>query len=84
MALAANPWIEAFPIALARVVPARVGDGWLVVDSSGLSMPLRGDDEAAWRIAALSGGEPIDLFGEWDGRLLRPLTVVADGRWSRL
>ena len=83
-ALAANPWIEIFPMALSQVVPARDGDDWLIVDGSRMAIPLRADGEVEWRIAALSGGEPVDLFGEWDGRLFRPLTVVAAGRWSRI
>lgn len=83
-ALAANPWIEMFPMALSQVVPARDRDDWLIVDGSRMAIPLRADGEVEWRIAALSGGEPIDLFGEWDGRLLRPLTVVVAGRWSRI
>lgn len=83
-ALAANPWTEIFPMALSQVVPARDGDDWLIVDGSRMAIPLRADGEVEWRIAALSGGEPVDLFGEWDGRLLRPLTVVAAGRWSRI
>jgi hypothetical protein len=83
-ALGANPWIEIFPMSLSQVVPARDGDDWLIVDGSRMAIPLRADGEVEWRIAALSGGEPVDLFGEWDGRLLRPLTVVAAGRWSRI
>jgi hypothetical protein len=83
-ALAANPWIEIFPMALSQVVPARDRDDWLIVDGSRMAIPLR----CRWRgrmwIAALSGGEPVDLVGEWDGRLLRPLTVVTAGRWSRI
>jgi hypothetical protein len=32
-------------------------------------------------LAAISGGHPCDVFGEWDGERLRPLGVWIDGRY---
>ncbi len=32
---------------------------------SGAGLPLEGSDH--WRLLALSGGNPVDLIGEWDG-----------------
>jgi hypothetical protein len=33
---------------------------------------------------ALSGGHPIDVFGEWDGYSFSPLSAVAEGRLASL
>ena len=30
-------------------------------------------------LLALSGGEPVDVFGEWDGFSLTPLSLQAEG-----
>jgi hypothetical protein len=79
-ALAANPWLERFPMALTAVVPCRRGEGWVVRDAGGEALPLGSAEELAWKLAALSGGRPLGLVAEWwDGRLW-PLSAWADGR----
>jgi hypothetical protein len=76
--LAANPFLDRVPMALAKVVPM-VEDGRpLVVDSDGAALRLAGESDVLL-LLALSGGEPVDVFGEWDGQSLLPVTVVADG-----
>ncbi|TPG63787.1 DUF5691 domain-containing protein [Hymenobacter nivis] len=75
-ALASQPWLREWPATLAPVVPVRQPDGtWLLqhpAESGGL--PLRfASAEAPWELLAQSGGHPMTLFGEWDGRAFRPL-----------
>ena len=77
-ALARNPWLERFPLALGPVVPDGAPPGsWSAVDDEGRSLPLGGS--AGWHLLALSGGHALDLFGEWDGHRLWPLAAHADG-----
>ena len=78
-ALAANPWIDRWPAALQDVVPVRDGDGWAVADGDGSALAL-GRRADGWSLLALSGGHPIDVFGELEGGRLRPLAAAADGR----
>jgi hypothetical protein len=73
VAVAANPWLDEWPIALSRAV----SDGEVVSAEDG-SLPLSGSMRARWRLAALSGGRPVSVFGLWDGSALRPL-AVGDG-----
>ncbi|MFZ4628159.1 MAG: hypothetical protein ACOYNR_07495 [Blastocatellia bacterium] len=80
-ALAIHPWREIFPLALRGVVPHREGDDWWLVDQEGRGLPLLDQFLVAWRLLALGGGRPLDLFGEWDGRFFRPLTTIESGRW---
>ncbi|HKE99378.1 MAG TPA: SWIM zinc finger family protein [Actinomycetes bacterium] len=77
-AIARSPWVERFPFPLAAVTPCRRGGAWLVRDAGGALLPLR--DAAGWRLAALSGGWPIGVFGEWEDGRLRPLSAFADDR----
>ena len=75
-ALAGQPWLREWPATLAPVVPTRQPDGtWLLqhpAETGGL--PLRfASAEAPWELLAQSGGHPVALFGEWDGRAFRPL-----------
>jgi SWIM zinc finger len=79
--LSRNPWLERFPIALRAVVPARRGDGWEVRDPEGAGLRLSPRSERPWVLAALSGGRPIGLFGEWDGETLTPMGAWTVGRF---
>jgi hypothetical protein len=81
---AENPWLEIVPFALARVIPMQRAQGWIVRDDTGQCLPLEITETKAWTIAALSGGRPIDLAGEWNREALRPLSVWAEGRYLRL
>lgn len=75
-ALAVHPWLREWPAALTQVQPVRQPDGnWLLYHATeGGALPLRfTDDNAPWQLLAQSGGHPITLFGEWDGRAFRPL-----------
>lgn len=76
-AVALNPWIERYPFILNSVVPVLSGERWYVQDSSAL-LPLPANYTSGWKLASISGGHPVDLFGEWDGRTFRPLTVWTD------
>jgi hypothetical protein len=85
-ALARQPWIDRFPAALGGVVPALAGDAaadrFQVIDAARRAVPLaRGGH---WKLFAVSGGHPVDLFGEWDGRALLPLGALADGSYHAL
>lgn len=82
--LARHPWIEVFPVLLDEVVPIRRDERWLVRDSEGLLLPLSPRLREGWKLSALSGGNPVTLFGEWDGRHLLPLGVWTEGRYLRI
>lgn len=74
-ALAANCWLEQFPLAITKVAPL-MHDGRLVlVDEQNKTLPLSPVFTEGWRLMALSGGEPCDLVAEWDGKTLLPLAI---------
>jgi hypothetical protein len=79
-ALAACPWIERYPLLLSEVVTVREGDSWLLRDAAGRAIPIANRNNFGWILYALSGGEPIMVFGEWDGDKLMPMSAIADGR----
>jgi len=82
-ALGRNPWQERVPAALRAVVPhpARA-ESWCAVGADERRLPLAG--ATGWHLLALSGGHPIDVFGEWDGFAFWPLGAVAEGRLAPL
>ena len=77
--VAANPWLHSVPVALQQVTPVLDGAGTVVVDGEGAALPVAAGADV-WSLLALSGGAPVDLFGEWSDDHLHPCSVVVDGR----
>ena len=83
-ALAANPWLDRLPAVLCDVVPVAGEAGWRVRDRTGAAVPLLVDEPAWWTLAAVSGGRPVGVAGEWQDGALRALSAWADGRLTAL
>jgi hypothetical protein len=85
-ALARQPWLERVPAALGGVVPGLRGapgdERFQVVDGEGRALPLAG--RGHWKLFAVAGGHPIEVYGEWDGRALAPLGAFAGGAFHAL
>lgn len=83
--LAQNPWIELCPVALKEVrsVPLNDGKHWELQDETGHCIKMSTTRDAAWSIMAFSRGAPMNLFGEWNGRRIYPLSVSAGGKFLR-
>lgn len=83
--LAQAPWIERAPLAFGPVRLVRKNDdGWGLADEAGYFLPLADTFERGWELTAVSGGQPVTVFGEWDGEALTPLSAWRDGHFIRL
>lgn len=91
-ALANNPWIERWPMSLAAVTLAPLpGTGsenirWRLRDDDGAELPLDARFDDGWTLLSISGGQPLSVFGEWDGDQLTLLGISGDGSyftWSK-
>jgi hypothetical protein len=82
-AIAANPWLEIFPMLLVNVTPFRRGEGWSVRDAEGRTLNLAPGFDLGWMMLAVSGGQEIDVFGEWDGDHLWPLSAFCENRFVK-
>jgi len=78
--MAANPWTQDQPAALAGVTPVLVNTRWFLRDGAGASVPLRAGMNVNLVLAALAAGGAVDLFGVWDGYTLEPWAVWCEGR----
>lgn len=83
-ALAQNPWIERWPMALRGVTPFVSGSKRTLRDESGRELPMRASSRVAWQLLSISGGAPIGVFGEWDGRALAVLSAWTDDAFLTL
>ena len=80
--LAADPWATRLPVVLAGVPvpPPPAGGPWRLRDAAGRAVPLVEGDGDPWPLVAQSGGEPLQVMGEYDGRRLLPLAVLPDAQ----
>jgi hypothetical protein len=77
--LAEDPWASRMPALLeATPIPRASGEPWLLRDRAGTACRLVDPTREPWSLLARSGGEPIVVFGEWDGKALRPLGILPD------
>jgi hypothetical protein len=79
-AVADDPWLESWPTVLTSVVPVLSGDGWQLTDGR-TTVPIRRGstpETALWRLAAVSAGHPVTLFGECGHAGFTPVTVWAE------
>ena len=75
--MAANPFADRFPLALAGVVPVVDASRRLIVEPGVAALPL--SDDGDWlSLLAVSGGNPVDLFAEWNGFWLTALSVSTE------
>ncbi len=84
-ALAKTPWLDTMPLLLQKVIPHKTKDGkWWLIDQEKAGLPLFARDEVGWQLTSYSGGEPLSLFGEWDGTTLKPLSAFKNGNYLKL
>ncbi|MER5767909.1 SWIM zinc finger family protein [Streptomyces sp. NPDC001985] len=78
-ALCDDPWLDSWPVTLTEVVPVPHGTGWQLADAAGgAALPIASSAlsrPGLWRLAALSGGGPVTVFGECGHRGVTPLAA---------
>ncbi len=79
-ALSQNPWIKPYPVLIEHIIPLKKGKQLLLVDKTGKQLPAKTSENNSWKLLAISGGRPIQLFGEWDNQLIEPLSVLLADR----
>lgn len=82
-ALRSDPWLDAWPVTLNDVVPVpEPGGGWQLADADGESaLPVASaalTRPGLWKLAALSGGGPVKVFGECGHRGFHPLAAWSE------
>ncbi|MFJ3218561.1 SWIM zinc finger family protein [Kitasatospora sp. NPDC086801] len=78
-AVADDPWLDSWPTVLAGAVPVRTPDGWYLTDGHH-TLPVHTSalpEAALWRLAAVSTGRPLTVFGEYGHQGFAPVTAWA-------
>lgn len=76
-ALAANPWLDNYAVALGEIKVRRLEGHWFLSDQDGYQWPLPNDFLYGWHLFALPSNS-MRIFGEWNGRFFTPLSY-SDG-----
>ncbi|MEV5684101.1 SWIM zinc finger family protein [Streptomyces sp. NPDC052164] len=82
-ALRDDPWLDARPVTLREVIPVPSGDGWQLADAHAESAvpvaPAALSRPGLWKLVALSGGGPVNVFGEIGHRGFDPFAAWSAG-----
>jgi SWIM zinc finger len=73
--VAADPWAARLP-GVIRAAPVPSPGPWRMRAASGECCEIIDLPEEPWPLLARSGGEPIEVFGEWTPRGFRPLSTL--------
>lgn len=79
-ALAANPFLDDFPMQLDGVVPQIDADHWRLRTATGALIPVQAGFRHGWQLHAVAGGAPANVFGVWDGTAFLPLSIASGAR----
>lgn len=86
-ALAANPFLETWPMALERVTPVHEAGKampWSLRAANGEALAVDAAFRQGWQLHALAGGHPLRVFGLWQGYSFIPLSAYVGGRTFNL
>jgi hypothetical protein len=84
-AVAAEPWLERWPVLLAAVVPTTdPGGRWWLREVGGDALPVDPLAGSVWPLVAAAGGLPLTVAGELTLAGIRPLSAWPDERLVRL
>lgn len=75
-AVGSNPWLLVFPAILENVVPIFEKGIFYLIDEHKKMLHLKTDETTAWKMLALSGGQPITVFGEFENQAFQPLSAI--------
>ncbi|MBB3327731.1 SWIM zinc finger family protein [Microlunatus antarcticus] len=79
--VAADPWANRMPTVLRAVPvpPARAGEPWHLADRDGPAVRLVAAVAEPWPLLAASGGDVVDVFGEWGPAGFTPVRLLDAG-----
>lgn len=73
--LGKNPWLNSIPCLLCEITLTRQNSVWFIRDETGAGLPCQLN--SPYEILSVTGGQPFQLFGEWNGYQLQ-----VDSYWS--
>ncbi len=79
-ALAANPFLDSYPMCLDDASFAPLSGGWGLRCADGAGLAIDGRFRHGWQCYAVTGAAPANVFGLWSGYAFLPLAMRYQGR----
>lgn len=76
-ALASDPWLRLWPVAVRGMLVHRDGE-FVLVDESSQAIRVTGPESLLWKALLIVAGQPANWLGEWDGNGFNPLSLLDD------
>jgi hypothetical protein len=83
-ALSQNPFLSLSPFILSDFGVILQEQRFYAIDQQRHFLPLSNQEEKNWKLLALSGGQAIAFFAEWDGQVLNPLSLIQSSAVTKL
>ncbi len=83
-ALKRNPLLKDLPVILTGVKPVVLEGKVVLLDESALVMEVSDNQKQGESLFVISGGNPVNLFGEWNGALFNPYSVEIENHFLSL
>ncbi len=84
-ALSINPFLSTYPAWLSGVSVFSEAENIILLSDGGKKIPLHPAFQRSWELLAVSGGQPLSIFGEWLANRLLPLGILTSNyRWINL
>ncbi|MDE2419977.1 MAG: SWIM zinc finger family protein [Gammaproteobacteria bacterium] len=78
--LAKNPFIDEYPFLLRYVMVVSHANKWMIVSPDGVyALRMTPTFKNKWMLLGITGGQPVDIFGLWNGESFTPLSVQTHG-----
>lgn len=80
-----QPWLGRYPMLLTEVTPQSLEkQQWCFIDTNKNSIRISKEFKYLWELLALSGGQPLTVFGEWWKQQFLPLGVWFNQQYHSL
>lgn len=83
-ALGLQPFLFQFPMNITALKPHYHGGKFILYTPENQVIPLSPSFQKSWELMAISGGNFIPVFGEWDGKQFLPLATKTALKWMSL
>lgn len=75
LAISKNPWIHDFPACLKNIRLLKSGDRFLLQDPENMQLPAQNESADIWPVFASLALQSCTVFGIWNGRQIRLLSI---------
>lgn len=82
--LSKNPFLSLLPVILHDFAVILQEGRFYALDAEQFYLKLNTQEEKNWKLLAVSGGQPISFFAEWDGQTLNPLSIFQAAQVRKL